>query len=245
MDFNSNNCTWNVIDSIGVLTINDLPENRILRPEFVSVDQLKEWTGDTTLRGIVITGAGRHFSSGADLDGLREMAKEPYRLASEMQRGNELLNFIGNIPLPVVAAISGICFGAGLEIALSCHIRICSENSVFAFPESGLGIIPGLGGSMRLLKASDIETCMQMLLAGELFDAAMAKKAGIVHQVISEKQVKAFSIEYLKRLVADRPSEVIRSVVTAINNACFLPVDEALKRETAMFCDLAVKRFNS
>jgi enoyl-CoA hydratase/carnithine racemase len=164
-------------------------------------------------------------------------------MTSQMQKGHKLLNFLQNLQLPTVAAISGACFGAGLEIALACHIRICTENSLFAFPESALGLIPGLGGCSRLLKLTSVEASMQLLFSGDVIDAQKAKNIGIVDQIVPNKQVKEFSIEYLNKLVADRPIKVIHSIVKSINNARFLPMEEALQKEAVMFCDLAVNTF--
>lgn len=243
MSIISNQLKWEVYESIGILSIDAPPENRIVNPEFISLELLTELISDPNLRGIVITGTGRHFSSGADLDGIRNLVTSPTVMLTEMQKGNELLNFIQNIPLPVIAAISGVCFGAGLEIALSCHVRVCTQNSLFAFPESALGIMPGLGGSARLLKLAGVEASMQLLFSGDAIDAEKAKGWGIVDYVVPNKQAKEFSLDYLKKLVSDRPIDVIHSIVQAINNARSLPMSEALKRESIMFCDLAVKRF--
>jgi enoyl-CoA hydratase/carnithine racemase len=243
MSIENNQVKWEVFESIGILSIDAPPENRIVNPEFISLELLNEWTSDPNLRGIVITGTGRHFSSGADLEGLRNLAKMPMVMLTQMQKGSELLNFIQDIQLPVIAAISGVCFGAGLEIALSCHVRVCTKNSLFAFPESALGIMPGLGGTARLLKLAGVEASMQLLFSGDAIDAEKAKGWGIVDYVVPNKQAKEYSLDYLKKLVADRPIDVIHSIVQAINNARSLPVSEALKRESMMFCDLAVKKF--
>lgn len=245
MSIDRNHIKWDVSDSIGILSIDAPPENRIVNPEFISLELLTEWISDPHLRGLIITGTGRHFSSGADLDGIRNLVTTPAVMLTQMQKGNELLNCIQNIQIPVIAAISGVCFGAGLEIAISCHVRVCTQNSLFAFPESALGIMPGLGGIARLLKFAGVEASMQLLLSGDAIDAEKAKDWGIVDYIVPNKQAKAFSLDYLKKLVTNRPVDVIHSIVQAINNARSLPMSEALKRESVMFCDLAVKRFGT
>jgi enoyl-CoA hydratase len=103
--------------------------------------------------------------------------------------------------------------------------------------------MPGLGGTARLLKLAGVEASMQLLFSGDAIDAEKAKGWGIVDYVVPNKQAKEYSLDYLKKLVADRPIDVIHSIVQAINNARSLPVSEALKRESMMFCDLAVKKF--
>lgn len=237
------NVKWEMSGCIGILSIDLPPENRITKPEFISIDKLSEWLAEPGLRGVIITGAGRHFSSGADITALRKMAKDPEQMLSQLQKGNDLLNYIQNIPLPVIAAISGACFGAGLEVALACHIRICTENSLFAFPESALGIIPGLGGSARLLKLTSVEASMQLLFSGDVIDSQHAERVGIVDRIVPNKTVKEFAIDYLNKLVTNRPIYLIHSIMKSINNARTLPMDEALKKESAMFCKLMAKAF--
>jgi enoyl-CoA hydratase/carnithine racemase len=135
-----------ITGDIGLLTLNNPPQNYLTEPEFIPASELKKWIEDNGLKGLVITGSGRHFSGGAQLESVFSMAADEERMEGRMARGKELLRYIEELDIPVAAAISGVCFGGGLEIALACHIRICSENSLFAFPETNQGLMPGLGG---------------------------------------------------------------------------------------------------
>jgi enoyl-CoA hydratase/carnithine racemase len=160
-----------------------------------------------------------------------------------MAQGNDVLNYLQNLQVPTVAAINGACFGAGLEIALACHIRICTSNAMIAFPESSINLIPGLGGTVRLLRTTCVATALQMLLNGDPLDAQAALNAGIVSQVIDQKNVSEYSIEYLKKLVSNKSPQIIKAVVECVNNAIRLPESEALAREVELFCELALKKF--
>jgi enoyl-CoA hydratase/carnithine racemase len=234
---------WEIVDSIGVITFTSQPRNQIFSPDFVDLPTLKSWVEHSSVRGLVICGEGRHFSSGADLDELKRLSVDYTTLRSKMQDGNAVINYLQNVSIPTVAAISGACFGAGLEIALACHIRICTGNAMIAFPESSIDLIPGLGGTVRLLRTTCIATALQMLLSGEPLDAQTAMSAGIVSQVIDEKNVSAYSIEYLKKLVHNKSPQIIKAVVECVNNAIRLPESEALAREVELFCGLALKKF--
>jgi enoyl-CoA hydratase len=234
---------WEIIDSIGVITLAAQSQNQIHSPDFVDLLTLKSWVDDPSIRGLVICGEGRHFSSGADLDELRRLSVDYATLRSKMEQGNLVLKYLQNLPIPTVAAINGACFGAGLEIALACHIRICTGNAMIAFPESSINLIPGLGGTVRLLRTTGVATALQMLLNGDPLDAQSALNAGIVSQVIEEKNVSAYSIEYLKKLIHNKSPQVIKAVVECVNNAIRLPESEALAREVELFCELALKKF--
>lgn len=235
--------TWEFVDSIGVITLGSQPQNQIHSPDFVDLPTFQSWVGDPLVRGLVICGEGRHFSSGADLDELKRLSSDYATLRSKMQQGNNVLSYLQNLPIPTVAAISGACFGAGLEIALACHIRICTGSAMIAFPESAINLIPGLGGTVRLIRTAGVATALQMLLGGEPLDAQTALNAGIVSQVIEEKNVSAYCIEYLKKLVFNKPPQIIKAVVECVNNAVRLPESEALAREVELFCELALKKF--
>ncbi len=131
-------------DCLGIITLNNPPQNFIPTPDFIDEDALVSFLQMQEIKGIVITGNGRHFSAGADLENLKSLSLFPEELSKSLTYGKKLLSIIENSNLPVVAAIKGICFGGGFEIALSAHIRVCSENALFAFPEINHQLMPGL-----------------------------------------------------------------------------------------------------
>lgn len=235
----SNIVTWERENEIGILSISNGKENYLNIPDFLDIRDLKRWTLEEGLKGMLITGVGRNFSAGADLDKLKELASDSSRLGTSLNKGKEILEFIDSLNVPVVAAINGLCFGGGLEIALASHIRIASERALFAFPETNHGLIPGLGGTYRLTRILG-KNAIEIILGGDLFNADQAREIGLVHTVANEKKSQLFAMDYLKRLVADRPVEVIHAAMTAIRNADRMASDQALKAETELFCNLAV-----
>ena len=206
------NITWEVDGSLGILTLNNPPENYLINPEFVSIDQLKSWLKEN-IKGLIITGAGRHFSGGADLNNLMELAKNENDLFTNLSKGNDLLNYIDDLEIPVVAAISGVCFGGGLEIALSCDIRICTERSMFAFPEINHDLIPGIGGVARLERLTGKKTAMDILFSGDTINARKALELKIVDYVIPKYGCLELSKNYLNKLIANRPIKVINMMI--------------------------------
>jgi enoyl-CoA hydratase/carnithine racemase len=227
-------------NDLGLLTINIPPQNFIPVPDFIDVEKLDTWVVQNKLKGIIIQGAGRHFSAGADLKKLHELASDEYQLMNRITKGKELLDYISNLNIPVIAAIKGSCFGAGLEIALACHIRICTSNVLFAFPEINQNIMPGLAGTVRLPNLAGFSNATGIILSGDIFDAQTALKIKLVDHLSEDKDIASFAIRLMKKMTDHRLLEVIQSIMTSLNNARKLPYEQALNEETRLFCKLAI-----
>jgi enoyl-CoA hydratase/carnithine racemase len=235
------NYIWEKTGEIGVLSLHNPPENFIEEPEFIGKEKIKEILNDTSLKGIIINGTGRHFSAGANLGKLRLLSQDEALLHKKMSEGKDLIHIINNMNIPVIAAIRGVCFGAGLEIALACHIRICSENALFAFPEANHGIMPGLGGAVMLTKLIGAGKSAEIILTSEIVNSQKALELKLADYVVPVKELKTFSLGLLERMTSDREIEVIHSVMKSIHNSQNLSFENALKEETKLFCALAVK----
>lgn len=227
-------------DDIGILTINLPPQNFIPVPDFVEIEELHAWIENNKLKGIIIHGAGRHFSAGADLENLHLLAIDHNQLLSSIGKGKALLEYISNLNIPVIAAIKGSCFGAGLEIALACHIRVCTANSMFAFPEINHNIMPGLAATVRLPNISGFNNATKMILTGDITDAETALKIHFVDYISDDKEIASFALKLIKKMTDHRLLEVIQAIMTSLNNSRKLSFDEALAEETKLFCKLAV-----
>lgn len=225
---------------IALIKIDNPPQNYLKSPAFMSMEQLQTLADDAEIKGLVISGTGRHFSAGADLENLFTMVKNSEALKHEMTAGSMLLEYISGLNIPVAAAIKGACWGGGLEIAMSCHIRFASSKSLFAFPEINSHLIPGLGGVVRLVNQSGNYHALSLLLSGDIINAETALEYNLVHQLY-EDDVLEQTIKYVGSLVESKPKKVITSVMQAIHNANKLPLHEALHEETRMFCELAIE----
>ena len=237
----SNISNWEKIGSIGIISISNGKENYLIEPEFLKLKDLKEWTNDTDLKAIIIRGIGRNFSAGASLSDLLLLSENENNLSDKINAGKEVLDFIENLNIPVIASINGVCFGGGLEIALACHMRIASENALFAFPEANLGLIPGLGGIYRMINLLGHHYIYELILNANMINTTDSKKMGLIDYVSDSKNSFEFALEKIKSLTNDRPIELIQSVMRAIHNATKLERSEALKIETELFCKLALK----
>ncbi len=234
------NTVYTKIGNIGIVEINNPPANYLTSPEFLIIKELNDYIKINALKGIVITGKGRHFCAGASMDSLQSLSNIQ-NSESIIKKGKDLLNAIENLSIPVVAAIRGVCYGGGLEIALACHIRVCSENTHFSFPETGLGLIPGLGGTIRFPLIIGKSEALKVILDNSIISASEAKAMKLVDYISPNKDVVDFSVQLLNRLTQSKSQEVIQAVVSSINNAFSLNFANALEEETKLFCSLASK----
>jgi enoyl-CoA hydratase/carnithine racemase len=224
---------------IGFIELNDPPQNYIPFPDFIEVEKLNEFILSNQLKGLIIKGVGRHFSAGANQENLFEMATKPDLLLSRIEKGVKLLDYIESLEIPVVSSITGACFGGGLEIALASHFRICSEKSLFAFPESSINLMPGLGGISKFLRTSSDNVSLFYLLSGEIINAQKALELKLVDHISYEVKPEEFALQLMNKMVKGKPLKVINSIIRSVNNYYKLPYSQALKEETKMFCELA------
>jgi len=143
--------------------------------------------------GLVVLGRGRHFSSGADVEEiLASLAEVDEATALEALRGNRAaVDALGQCPFPVVAAVSGCCFGSALELALGCHVRIAARNALLAMPEVQHGLMPGCGGTIRLPLLVGRGRAMSLILTGRALSAEEALDVGAVDQVVDRAALVA------------------------------------------------------
>jgi len=153
------------------------------------LDCVRKAEADDNVRAIVITGDGdRSFSAGADIPELARRTLET-EMGRQSDLRKELPTVIERLGKPTVAAINGYCFGAGMEVALGCTVRIASDNAKLAQPEITLGQIPGSGGTQRLARFVGMGWAMQMILTGEPVDAETARAIGLVTEVHAQDKL--------------------------------------------------------
>lgn len=206
-------------DNIGLLTINRPDKMNAISNELTSElrSLLDELEKDNDLRAVVITGAGdKAFVAGADIKELVDRdARLGRQVSSERQK---IFSRIENLPVPVIAAVNGYALGGGLEIALACNIRICSEKAQFGAPEVKLGIIPGDGGTQRLPRLVGLGRAMEMILTGDFIDAQEAYRIGLVNAVVPPEELMDKAMELAKK-IASRPPLAVRYAKEAVNRS--------------------------
>ncbi|MEI6507190.1 MAG: enoyl-CoA hydratase-related protein [Bacteroidota bacterium] len=170
---------------------------------------------DGNVRGVIITGAGpKAFAAGADIEEFSNFSvEEGTRLSAE---GHAVLKAIDHCPKPIIAAVNGFALGGGNELAMSCHIRVASENAKFGQPEVNLGITPGYAGTQRLAQLIGKGRALELLMTGESINATEAHRLGLVNHVVSADQLITKCEEILNKIKTKSPL-AISSVIRCVN----------------------------
>ncbi|MBE0648084.1 MAG: enoyl-CoA hydratase/isomerase family protein [Bacteroidales bacterium] len=207
-----NTIEWDVTDRIGHLVITQPPSNKMTVSFFRDMGLLKEQIQHSSdLKAIIITGKGRHFSSGADLDELLEEISRRNDSDTFLQANYSSLSFLEMLPIPVISAIRGVCLGSALELALFSHFRFCSEEAVLGMPEATFKLIPGIGGIQRFTALAGKAKALDYILTGQTFDAQTALELGIVDAVVAKRDLITEAEVFLQWL-PENFSQVMRRV---------------------------------
>ena len=156
---------------------------------------LNEILSNEEIKSVIITGAGQKgFVAGADISEFHGLSVEEGKAVAK--KGLDIFFRIENSPKPIVAAVNGFALGGGCELAMACHFRIASENAKFGQPEVNLGLIPGYGGTQRLVQLIGKGRAIELLISGNLIDANTALQYGLVNAVVPQEELlnKATSI---------------------------------------------------
>jgi enoyl-CoA hydratase len=178
-------------------------------------EAMKIADSDKNVKGIIITGSGeKAFIAGADI---KEFSKYTKKQGREMvENGQRVLKLIEECSKPVIAAINGFALGGGCELAMACHIRIGSQNAKFGQPEVKLGIIPGYGGTQRILQIIGKAKAFELLLTGSVIEASEAKELGLLNYVTSSETLIPKATEILNKILENSPI-AIKSIINTVN----------------------------
>jgi enoyl-CoA hydratase len=170
---------------VGIVLLNRPEALNALNDEVMGllVDALVELDDDEAIRCIVLGGSEKAFAAGADIGQMAEASAMDMYEARRIDRWDA----IRRIRTPLVAAVSGFCLGGGNELAMACDLIVASETARFGQPETGLGIIPGAGGTQRLTRAIGKAKAMDVILSGRFLTADEAERAGLVARVVAKE----------------------------------------------------------
>lgn len=169
----------------------------------------KELAADDEVRVIVITGAGRAFVAGADIKEMKDMDLISFRKFVAL--GQNAMYTLETIEKPVIAAINGFALGGGCELALACDFRLCSDKAKFGFPEVGLGIFPGFGGTQRAPRFIGKGMAAELIYTGAMIDAAEALRIGLVNHVYPAESMMESAMNMATLIAKQGPIAVYRA----------------------------------
>ena len=221
-------------DAVEIITIDRQKALNALNPEVL--EELKaafEAVDQNAIRCIILTGAGeKSFVAGADIASMSTMTKAEGEAFGKL--GNDIFLMIEKFPIPVIAAVNGFALGGGNELAMSCDIRICSDNALFGQPEVGLGITPGFGGTQRLARLVGAGMAKQVIYSALNFDAAEALRIGLVNAVYPQEELMPAALKLAAKIAKNAPIAV-RACKQAINEGLQVSIDEGVEIEEKLF----------
>ncbi|MEO6518555.1 MAG: enoyl-CoA hydratase-related protein [Pseudoxanthomonas sp.] len=188
---------------------------------------------DPGTKVVVLTGAGpKAFVAGADIAEMAEL--RPTAARDFSLRGQRLMRRIETMPKPVIAMVNGFALGGGLELAMACHLRIAADSAKLGQPEINLGLIPGFGGTQRLLRLAGRAATLELCLLGTNIDAARALELGIVNQVVPAAELETETVKVAAQLARSAPL-ALRGILEAVNVGGECGIEEGLQYESAQF----------
>lgn len=223
--------------AVRILTINRPDQlNALNRATIDELDRaLTEAEADRSVRVLTITGSGpKAFVAGADIKEFAHFSVEEGKALSA-DGHDKLFNHVERLNKPVIAAVNGFALGGGLELAMSCHFRVASDNAKLGLPEVGLGVIPGYGGTQRLAQLVGKGKAMEMILLGSagMVPAAEALQWGLVNHVVPQEQLLSTSMELAGKIARNSPT-ALGAAIRAVN-AGYEPGANGLQREIEEF----------
>ena len=220
--------------AVGIITI-DRPKalNALNSEVLAELDACFDGIDVNSVRAVILTGSGeKSFVAGADIG---EMSKlSPAEGEAFGKKGNDVFRKIETFPIPVIAAVNGFALGGGCEIAMSCDIRICSDNAMFGQPEVGLGITPGFGGTQRLARIVGVGMAKQLIYTAKTIKADEALRIGLVNAVYTQEELMVEARKMANTIAQNAPIAV-RACKKAINDGLDAKMDDAIVIEEKLF----------
>jgi 2-(1,2-epoxy-1,2-dihydrophenyl)acetyl-CoA isomerase len=222
-------------DGFAIITMNRPDRLNAFNDEltFQIQDALKEAEKDKEVRALVLTGAGRGFCSGQDLQNRQfsdNSAARPSLGDSIRRRYNPIVLKLRRMEKPIIAAVNGVAAGAGASLAFACDYRVVSENATFVQSFTKVGLVPDSGATFMLPRLIGLTKAFELMITADKIDAATALNLGLVNKVVPQDQVMTEALEMAAKL-AKGPTKAFGLTKRAVNKAIFPDLEELLEYE--------------
>ncbi|MGH1362282.1 MAG: enoyl-CoA hydratase/isomerase family protein [Calditrichia bacterium] len=221
-------------DTYAIVTLNRPEKLNALNSKTVQLlgNIMKDMNADSAIRAVIVTGAGpKAFVAGADI---QEISALEGKGGDFSAAGQQVFRAIEKMDKPVIAAVNGFALGGGCELALSCHIRIASDNAKFGLPEITLGVIPGYGGTQRLPRLIGKAQALQLMLTGEMVTAEKAASLGLVNEVLTAEDLMPRA-EKMASKIASLAPVAAKLILESVTKGLETDLDNALAIEATNF----------
>jgi len=227
------NIHTSIHEAVGIITLNRPKVLNALNHDMMNelADAMEAFEADDAIGAILVTGNEKAFAAGADISEMVEKTAVDMYMSDHFARNWER---IGSCRKPVIAAVAGHALGGGCELAMMCDIIVCADNARFGQPEIKLGVLPGIGGTQRLIRAVGKAKAMDMCLSGRTMDADEAERAGLVSRVFAADILLVEAMK-LAAEIAGMSRPALYMVKEAINRAYETTLTEGLHFERRLF----------
>ena len=219
-------------DGVGLIELNRPEQFNALNRTMVKeiVDAMETFDAESEVSVILITGRGRAFSAGADINEMADTNPIDLELLNQFADWDR----IARIKKPIVGAVKGFVFGGGFELALCCDMLIAASDTEFCFPEVNLGVMPGAGGTQRLTKIVGRTKALEWLISGDRIPVLTAKEHGLVNKVVSVELLMEEALKFAKKIV-NQPPLSVRLIKDSVNKAVDYSLYEGMQYERKNF----------
>ncbi len=221
---------------IGIVTVNRPQQMNSMNSltRFELADAFKLLENDKNIAVILLTGSkGKAFIAGADI---KEFLNQTIETEKKLEEDWIVTNIISNLKKPVIAVIDGFCLGGGLELAMSCDLRIASDRSKLGQPEINIGIIPGAGGTQRLTRLIGEGRAMEMILTGRMITAEEALRYGIINFVYDSDDLMNEAME-IANTIGEKSKYAVERAKKSVKAVSEMKLEKGLKLEREMFIE--------
>ncbi|MCJ7596787.1 MAG: enoyl-CoA hydratase-related protein [Desulfobacterales bacterium] len=230
---------YEIQDQVAIVTLDNPPMNALdvhtkeaVANVFGELDDRRD-----DIRAVILRGAGdKAFAAGADIKAFLDL--NPDTAKRRLMKSHQMYSAVENCQWPVIAAVHGYCLGGGLELALCCDIRYADETAKLGFPEVGLSIFPGNGGTRRGHYYMSLGKLKELMFTGDMVDAEEAMKLGLVEKVVPPGQVMDAAMELASKIKKKGPLGVA-AVKKVLNRGRDLSLEQGLELESDVWADLA------
>lgn len=223
-------------NQVQTITINREPKMNALNASLLQEIKQAVLAGETSddVVGIILTGSGpKAFAAGADIAEFAHFDKAQGRKLSA--DGHEVMNTVEQCSKPVIAAVNGFALGGGCELAMACHMRVASPNARFGQPEVNLGLVPGYGGTQRLIQLIGKGKAFELLTTADMIGAEEARQLGLVNHVVEQDELMAKCIEIIQKISTKSPQAISKTILCV--NAYFDKKMDGMTTEIDHFGD--------
>lgn len=225
-------------DGVAVITFNRPDQLNAMCRAFMDeiIDAFTQANNDSDVKAVVVTGNGRAFMSGADIKEYAAQTDEEF-LAFQ-KRGWEMYDAAEKSTKPYICAVNGFALGGGFEIALACDMIVASEDAVFGLPEVHLGLVPGGGGTQRLISKLGLNRVHEILYTGGKFTAAKMHEWGVVNYLTTKDELMATAMDVAMKMTRRNPLALAQLKRLSFLSTCPVPLAERMKDEAQTVYEL-------